>query len=170
ASMCLPNLVFQGVGEVSASDVAVAAAARAKILAFRVQASGAVRDEAASQNVALHSFDVFYDLVDFVAADLSALLSPPLQGTRLGLATVKRVFKLSKAGRVAGCEVSEGSLRSTARVRVLRDRVVVFDGRVGGLKLLKDDVQEVSAGKECGVSIADFENVQERDILECYTV
>lgn len=170
SSLCRPDLVFQGVGEVTTSDVAIAAAAHAKILAFRAQVSGTVRDEAASQNVQLHSFDVLYDLMDFVADDLSALLSPPLQGTRLGLAMVKKVFKLGKAGRVAGCEVLEGCMRSTARMRVLRDREVVFDGHVGGLKLLKDDVQEVAAGKECGVSILDFENVQEGDTLECYVV
>eukprot|EP00981_Chlorochromonas_danica_P015169 scaffold10764_cov159-Ochromonas_danica.AAC.23 len=166
---CSADVVFGGVGEVSTSDVILATATKAKILAFNIAASGPAKDEARARNLEIHYFNVLYDLIDFVQAEIKKIILPPLQGNRLGVALVKKVFKLGKNGKVAGCEITEGSMVKGASVRVLRGQEEVFKGKFASLKVVKEDVDEVEAGKECGVVVEGFDDYQEGDTLECFS-
>jgi translation initiation factor IF-2 len=163
------KVLLSGVGGVTESDVMLAEASKAPILAFNVRAPGKTRQLAEQQGVEIRYYSVIYDLVDEIKAALSGMLSPEIRETVLGVAEVKEVFNAGK-GKAAGCIVVDGAVRADARARVLRDDVVVHDGRVSSLRRFRDEVKEVAAGTECGIAIENFNDVKAGDRIEVYSV
>jgi len=163
-------LVHSAVGSISESDVNLAIASKAVIIGFNVRADAQSRKLAESAGVDIRYYNIIYDAVDDVKAALGGLLSPEKKENALGLAEIRQVFRITKVGAVAGCFVLDGLLKRAARVRVLRNNVVMHDGELDSLKRFKDDVKEVKAGFECGLSLKNFNDIEEGDQLECYEV
>ena len=169
-AICMADVVFAGVGDVTSSDVAIAAASKAKIIAFNVAAGMTAMDEARSQNIDIGYYSVVYDLLDEMEATIQKTLSPPPPGELVGRANIKKVFKIGKVGRVAGCEVTEGSIRANTMVRIMRGkRNPIYQGTLSALKVIKDEVQEVPEGSECGMSFEDFQDFEADDVVECFS-
>ena len=164
------NIVHAGVGGITESDINLALASKAVVIGFNVRADGQARKLAESSGVQIRYYDIIYEAVDEVKAALSGMLTPEQKESRLGLVDVREVYRISKVGTVAGCYVLEGLVRRGAKIRVLRDNVVVHDGELDSLKRFKDDVREVKAGFECGLSIRNFNDIQQKDQLEVYEV
>jgi translation initiation factor IF-2 len=164
------NIVHAGVGGITESDVNLALASKAVIIGFNTRADAAARKLAEASGVDIRYYNIIYEAVDEVKAALSGMLAPERKENRLGLIDVREVYKISKVGTVAGCYVQEGLVRRGARVRVLRGNVVIHDGELDSLKRFKDDVREVKAGFECGLSLKNFNNVEKGDQLEAYEI
>ena len=164
------NIIHAAVGAVSESDVNLAIASGAVILGFNVRADASARKLAETAGVDLRYYNIIYEAVDDVKAALGGLLSPEKKENVLGTAEIRQVFRISKVGAVAGCMVSDGLVKRSARVRILRDNVVVHDGELDALKRFKDDVKEVKAGFECGLSFKNFNDIMEGDQLEFYEI
>jgi translation initiation factor IF-2 len=165
------NIVHAGVGGITESDVNLALASKAVIIGFNARADATARKLAENNGVDIRYYNIIYDAVDEIKAALSGMLSPERKESVLGLVEVRQIFRISKIGTVAGCYVTEGLVRrSNAKVRILRDNVVVHDGELDSLKRFKDDVREVKAGFECGLSIKNFDDLKVGDQLEVYEV
>jgi len=164
------NIIHSAVGAISESDVNLALASGAVIIGFNVRADAQSRKLAESSGVDLRYYNIIYEAVDDVKAALSGLLSPEKKESVIGLAEVRQVFRISKVGAVAGCLVLDGTIKRAGSVRVLRDNVVVHTGEIDALKRFKDDVKEVKGGFECGLSLKNFNDIQEGDQLECFEV
>lgn len=164
------RLVHSGVGGITESDIALAAAAKAVVIGFNVRANAQAKQAADAQGVEIRYYNIIYDLVDEVKAAMSGLLAPTKREIFLGYATIKQVFTITKAGKVAGCVVTEGKVERGAKVRLLRDNVVIHEGTLAILKRFKDDVKEVTAGQECGMSFANYQDIREGDQIECFQV
>src|SRR5213592_4222020 len=164
------NVVHSAVGAITESDVYLALASKAVIIGFNTRADTAARKAAEASGVDVRYYNIIYDAVDEVKAALSGMLAPEKKENILGLVDVRQVFKISKVGAVAGCMVLEGLVRRNAMVRVLRDNVVVHTGEIDSLKRFKDDVREVKAGFECGMSVKNFNELKVGDQFEIYEV
>ena len=164
------NVVHSAVGAITESDVNLALASKAVIIGFNTRADTAARKAAEASGVDVRYYNIIYDAVDEVKAALSGMLAPEKKEAILGLVDVRQVFKISKVGAVAGCMVLEGLVRRNASVRVLRDNVVVHTGEIDSLKRFKDDVREVKAGFECGMSVKNFNDLKVGDQFEIYEV
>ncbi|HEX6137042.1 MAG TPA: translation initiation factor IF-2, partial [Casimicrobiaceae bacterium] len=164
------NIVHAAVGGITESDINLALASKAVVLGFNVRADAQARKLAETSGVQIRYYDIIYEAVDDVKSALSGMLAPEQRENRLGLVDVREVYKISKVGTVAGCYVLEGVVRRGAKIRVLRDNVVVHDGELDSLKRFKDDVREVKAGFECGLSIRNYNDVQQKDQLEAYEI
>jgi len=165
------NIVHAGVGGITESDVNLALASKAVIIGFNTRADTAARKLAGHSGVDIRYYNVIYDAVDEIKAALSGMLAPERKESVLGLVEVRQTFKISKVGTVAGCYVTEGLVRrSNAKVRLLRDNVVMHDGELDSLKRFKDDAREVKAGFECGLSLKNFDDLKVGDQLEVYEV
>jgi translation initiation factor IF-2 len=163
--------ILSGAGGINESDVMLAKGAGASIIGFNVRASKQARDLADREGVEIRYYAIIYDLIDDIKGVLSGLLAPIQRESFLGNAEVLQVFDISKVGRVAGCRVREGVVRRGARVRIVRDDVVVLElGTLQTLKRFKDDVAEVQSGYECGMAFAGFQDIQVGDQIECFTV
>jgi translation initiation factor IF-2 len=165
------NIVHAAVGGITESDVNLALASKAVVIGFNARADVAARKLAEHSGVDIRYYNVIYEAVDDLKAALSGMLAPEKKENVLGLVEVRQIFKISRVGTVAGCYVSEGLVRrSGAKVRVLRDNVVIHDGELDSLKRFKDDVREVKAGFECGLSLRNFDDLKVGDQLEVYEV
>jgi translation initiation factor IF-2 len=164
------DIVHRGVGAINESDVLLAQTAGAVVIGFRVRPQTAARHEAEKNGVDIRVYDVIYEAVDEVTAALEGMLSPERKETVVGTAEVRATFKVSKVGTIAGSFVTEGRIDRKARARVIRDGVVVYDGDISSLKRFKDDVKEVRESFECGIGIANFNDIKVGDLIECYTV
>ena len=164
------NIIHAAVGAVSESDVNLAIASNAVVIGFNVRADAQARKLAESSGVDIRYYNIIYEAVDDVKAALSGLLSPEKKESVIGMAEIRQVFRISKVGAVAGCMVTDGYVKRSARVRVLRDNVVIHDGDLDTLKRFKDDVKEVKSGFECGLSLRNFNDIAEGDQLEFYEV
>jgi translation initiation factor IF-2 len=164
------NIVHAAVGGITESDINLALASKAVVIGFNVRADGQARKLAESNGVQIRYYDIIYEAVDEVKAALSGMLTPEQKENRLGLVEVREVYRISKVGTVAGCYVVEGLVRRGSKIRVLRDNVVIHDGELDSLKRFKDDVREVKAGFECGLSIRNFNDIQQKDQLEVYEI
>jgi translation initiation factor IF-2 len=164
------RVLHTGVGGISESDVILAAASGAPVIGFNVRANADARTEAERSKVELRYYSIIYNLIDDVKAVLSGMLKPELRETFLGNATILEVFSISKHGKVAGCRVTEGVVRRGAKVRLIRDNTVIHEGELSQLKRFKDDVQEIPAGQECGMSFAKYEDLKAGDVIECFQV
>jgi translation initiation factor IF-2 len=164
------NIVHAAVGGITESDVNLALASKAVIIGFNARADAQARKLAESSGVQIRYYDIIYDAVDDVKAALSGMLAPEKKESQLGLVEVREVYKISKVGTVAGCYVLEGVVKRGARIRVLRDHVVIHDGELDSLKRFKDDVREVKGGFECGLSVKNFNDLEAKDQLEVYEI
>lgn len=172
AAVCGVDIVSCGLGDVTTSDVASAAALKAKVVAFNVGCISGAQASARSCNVDILSFGVIYELLEDVAKRISAQLQPPLPGILSGRLLVKRIFKVGKANKIAGCELLEGRVDLQSQVRVVRSvRDVVHTGSLASIRVGKDIVSEVStSGSECGIAFSDFADMVEGDVIECFLI
>ncbi len=164
------EIIHRGVGAINESDVLLAHTAGAVIIGFRVRPQTAARLEAERSDVDIQVYDVIYEAVDDVRSALEGMLSPDEKETVIGSAAVRETFRITKIGMIAGCYVTEGRIDRKGRSRLVRDGVVVYDGELSSLKRFKDDVKEVREGYECGIGIANFNDIKVGDVIECYTV
>jgi translation initiation factor IF-2 len=164
------RIVQTGVGGISESDVTLAEASGAIILAFNVRAHKEAREAAERAGIEIRYYNIIYDLVDDVKAAMSGLLAPTLREERLGEAQILEVFNVSKVGKIAGCRVLDGVVQRGAHVRLIRDNVVIHEGRLSQLKRFKDDAREVTSGQECGMSFENYQDMRAGDLIECYRV
>ena len=164
------RIIHAGVGGITESDVGLAAASGAVVLGFNVRANAQARDAAERDGVEIRYYAVIYDLVDEVKQAMSGLLAPTRQETFLGNAEVLEVFAISKVGKVAGCRVTEGKVERGAQVRLIRDNVVIHEGKLSTLKRFKDEVREVTAGQECGMAFEGYQDMRPGDVIECFEV
>ncbi len=162
------NVLHKAVGEISESDVTLAAASDAIIIGFQVRPSQTARREAEREGVEIRLYSVIYQAIEEVKDAMEGMLAPELKEEVIGTAEVMQTYKISKVGTVAGCLVREGRLRRNAKVRVIRDGIVRYTGDLGSLKRFKDDVKEVASGYDCGLNIAGYNDVREGDMIECF--
>ncbi|MEM9811797.1 MAG: translation initiation factor IF-2 [Pseudomonadota bacterium] len=162
------RVLHSGVGAITESDVTLADASKAPIIGFNVRANAPAREAANQKGVELRYYSIIYDLVDDVKAAASGLLKAELRENFIGYAEIKQVFKVSNVGKVAGCVVTEGVARREAGVRLLRDNVVIHEGKLKTLKRFKDEVKEVQAGQECGMAFENYEDIREADFIEIF--
>ena len=166
----IARIVHTGVGGITESDIALASASKAVVIGFNVRANAQAKLAADVQGVEIRYYNIIYDLVDDVKAAMSGLLAPTLREVFLGNATIKEVFNITKFGKVAGCQVTDGKLERGGKVRLIRDNVVIHEGTLSILKRFKDDVKEVPAGQECGASFANYQDIRVGDVIECFNV
>jgi len=162
------NFVHKGAGRVSESDVMLAAASNAIIVAFNVRPDNNAKKVAEREGVQIRIYNVIYDLLDDVKAALEGMLKPIIREEILGQAEVREVFKVPKVGQIAGCYVLEGVIRRNARARVITDGVVKWQGNIAALRRFKDDAREVNAGYECGINLQNYQDISEGDIIEAF--
>ena len=164
------RILHTGVGGISESDVILAQASNAPVIGFNVRANKQAREEAERSGVEIRYYAVIYDLIDDIKGVLSGMLEPELRETFLGNAEILEVFNISKHGKVAGCRITEGKVERGAKVRLIRDSVVIHEGELSQLKRFKDDVNDVPMGQECGMSFANYEDMKAGDVIECFSV
>ena len=164
------RVIYGGVGGVTESDVTLAEASKAVIIGFNVRAHKEARDLAEQAGIEIRYYNIIYNLVDDVKAALSGMLSPTLRETMLGNAQILEIFHISKVGSVAGCRVTDGVVQRGAHVRLIRDNVVVHEGKLSTLKRFKDEVGQVQAGQECGMAFENYQDMRVGDVIECYSV
>ncbi|MHB8883604.1 MAG: translation initiation factor IF-2 [Methylovirgula sp.] len=164
------RVLHAGVGGITESDVTLAAASHAAIMGFNVRAHKEARLLAEQSGTEIRYYNVIYNLVDDVKAAMSGLLPPTLREEMLGNAQILEVFNISKIGKVAGCLITDGTVQRGAHVRLIRDNVVVHEGRLSTLKRFKDEVKEVGSGQECGMAFENYQDMRVNDVIECYNV
>ena len=164
------QILHSAVGPISESDITLAKASNAFVIGFNVRAIPQARDMARRDGVDIRYYSIIYDVADDVKKGLEGMLSPELKEKILGYAEIRNVFNITGVGKVAGCMVTEGLVKRGAKVRLLRDNVVIHDGNLGQLKRFKDDVKEVNNGYECGMSFENYNDIQVGDFIECYEI
>jgi translation initiation factor IF-2 len=164
------RVIFSGAGGITESDITLAEASGAAIIGFNVRAHKEAREAAERAGIEIRYYDIIYALVDDVKKAMSGLLAPTLRETMLGNATILEIFRVSKVGNVAGCRVTDGVVERGANVRLIRDNVVVHQGKLSQLKRFKDDAREVVAGQECGMAFENCQDMKVGDVIECYRV
>jgi translation initiation factor IF-2 len=162
------NIIASGIGGITESDVQLAIASEAIIIAFNVRADANAKKLVESEGVDLRYYSIIYEAIDQVKAAMQGLLSPEVREDIIGLAEVREVFRSSKFGTVAGCIVEDGVLKRNNPIRVLRNNVVIYEGALESLRRFKDDVSEVRAGTECGLGVKNYNDVRIGDQIECY--
>jgi translation initiation factor IF-2 len=164
------RVLHAGVGGITESDVTLAAASGAVILGFNVRANKEARGAAERAGIEIRYYNIIYDLIDDVKKAMSGMLAPTLRETTLGTAQILEIFAVSKVGKVAGCRVTDGTVERGQHVRLIRDNVVIHEGKLATLRRVKDDVKEVLAGQECGMSFENYQDMRVGDLIECYRV
>ena len=164
------RVVHYAVGGINESDIGLATASGAVVLGFNVRASGQARDAAERAGIEIRYYNIIYDLVDDIKAAMSGKLAPELRETFLGNAKILEVFNITKVGKVAGCLVTEGNVQRGAKVRLVRDNVVIHEGTLSTLKRFKDEVKEVQTGQECGMAFEGYQDMRAGDVIECFRV
>ncbi|MBX7197322.1 MAG: translation initiation factor IF-2 [Sandaracinaceae bacterium] len=162
------NVIGTGVGGITESDVMLASASKAIIVGFNVRPAGQAAQVAKSEGVEIRNYSIIYEAVDEVKKAMEGLLAPTFRKKELGRAEVRKVFNIPKIGTVAGCYVLDGVLKRNAKVRLVRDSVQVWEGSLASLRRVKDDVREVANGFECGVGLENYNDVHEKDVIECF--
>ena len=164
------QILHSAVGGISESDVTLAKASHALIIGFNVRANAQARDMARRDDVEIKYYSIIYDVLDDIKKGLEGMLSPELREKLLGYAEIREVYNITGVGKVGGCMVTEGMVKRGAKIRLLRDNVVIHDGAIGQLKRFKDDVKEVKEGFECGISFENYNDIQKGDFIECYEI
>ncbi|MEA2936828.1 MAG: translation initiation factor, partial [Alphaproteobacteria bacterium] len=164
------RIIHSGAGGITESDIRLAETSNAAIIGFNVRANKEAREAAERDGIEIRYYNIIYNLVDDVKQAMSGLLAPTLRETMLGNATILEIFKVSKVGNIAGCRVTDGVVERGANVRLIRDSVVVHEGKLSQLKRFKDDAREVAAGQECGMAFENYQDMKAGDIIECYRV
>jgi translation initiation factor IF-2 len=166
----MARVVHAGAGGISESDIALAEASKAAVIGFNVRAHKEARELSEQLGIEIRYYNIIYNLVDDVKAAMSGLLSPTIRETMLGNASILEVFSISKVGKVAGCRVTDGVVERGQHVRLIRDNVVVHEGKLSTLKRFKDEVKEVQSGQECGMAFENYQDMRAGDVIECYRV
>jgi translation initiation factor IF-2 len=166
----IARVLHAGVGAITESDVTLADTSGAAIIGFNVRAHKEAREAAERAGIEIRYYNIIYNLVDDVKQAMSGLLAPTLRETALGAAEVLEIFNISKVGKIAGCRVTNGKVERGANVRLIRDNVVIHEGKLATLKRFKDDAREVVAGQECGMAFESFQDMRQGDVIECYRV
>ena len=164
------EVIHKAVGQISESDVLLAAASNAIIIGFQVRPSANARRLAEKEGIEIRLYSVIYDAINEIKSGIEGMLAPVEKEEVTATAEVQEIFKISKVGTIAGCIVRDGKLTRTAKVRVIRDGIVVYTGELGSLKRFKDDVKEVAAGYDCGLNISGYNDIKIGDIIEAYTI
>jgi translation initiation factor IF-2 len=164
------RIVHSGAGAITESDISLAEASNAAIIGFNVRANPQARDAAERAGIEIRYYNIIYDLTDDVKAAMSGLLPPERRETFIGYASIQEVFNITKVGKVAGCRVTEGKVERGVGVRLLRDNVVIHEGKLKTLKRFKDEVSEVQVGQECGMAFENYEDIRAGDVIECFRV
>jgi translation initiation factor IF-2 len=164
------RVLLASVGQITESDVQLAKASSAVIVAFNVRATSQAREMAQRDGVDIRYFSIIYDVSDDVEKMVRGKVAPKAREKFLGYAEIRQVFNITKTGKVAGCMITEGLVKRGTGVRLLRDNVVIHSGELTQLKRFKDDVREVARGYECGLSFANFQDLQVGDVVECFEV
>ena len=164
------KIIHSGIGEITENDVVLAKASHAMILGFNVRANTQARDQISRDQITVKYYSVIYDLIDDMKALLSGMLAPDLKEKVLGSAEVRRVFDISRYGRIAGCMVLDGIIRRGAKARLIRDGIVVHTGAVKSVRHEKDDVKEIHSGFECGICLENYNDIHLKDVIECYEI
>lgn len=163
------NIIHGGVGAITETDIMLASASNAIVIGFNVRPDVNARKAAENEKVDVRLYRVIYDAIEDVKAAMSGLLEPEYREVTLGRAEIRKIFKASKIGTIAGCYVVEGKIERDAGVRVVRDGIVIYEGKLESLKRFKDDVKEVVHGYECGLALEKFNDIQEGDMIEAFT-
>jgi len=163
-------MLSTGVGAISESDVSLAAASSALIIAFNVRANPQARDQARRDGVEIRYHSIIYELIDEIRAAMTGLLEPDTKEEFIGYAEIREVFNITKVGKIGGCFVTEGVIKRGCSVRLLRDNVVIHEGSLKTLKRFKDEVKEVREGQECGMAFENYGDLQQGDVVECFEV
>jgi translation initiation factor IF-2 len=169
-SEVVARVIHAGVGGITESDVTLAEASGVPIIGFNVRAHKEAREAAERDGIEIRYYNIIYDLVDDVKKAMSGLLAPTLRETMLGNAQILEIFTVSKVGKIAGCRVTDGKVERGANVRLIRDNVVIHEGKLSQLKRFKDDAREVLAGQECGMAFENYQDMKVGDVIECYRV
>ena len=164
------RILHSGVGAINESDVTLAASTGAMIIGFNVRANPQARDTAKRDDVEIRYYSIIYNVIDDVKQALSGLLAPTTKETFIGYAEIRQVFNITKVGKVAGCYITEGIVRRGAGVRLLRDNVVIHEGKLKTLKRFKDEVREAREGYECGMAFENYDDIREGDVIECFEI
>ncbi|WP_375618043.1 MULTISPECIES: translation initiation factor IF-2 [unclassified Bartonella] len=164
------RIVHSGAGGITESDISLAEASNSAVIGFNVRANKQARDFAKTQGIEIRYYNIIYDLVDDIKAAMSGLLSPEQRETFLGNAEILEVFNITKIGKVAGCRVTEGKIERGAGVRLIRDNIVIHEGKLKTLKRFKDEVNEVQSGQECGIAFENYEDMRAGDIIETFRI
>ncbi len=164
------QILHSAVGPISESDISLAKASHALVIGFNVRANPLARDMARRDGIEIKYYSIIYDVLDDVKKGLEGMLSPELKEKLLGYAEIREVYNITGVGKVGGCMITEGMVRRGAKIRLLRDNVVIHDGAIGQLKRFKEDVKEVKEGYECGISFENYNDIQKGDFIECYEV
>jgi len=164
------NIVRSAAGGITENDVSLARASDAIVVGFNVRPDKQAVDLAEREGVDIRTYRVIYDAIDDVKAALSGMLAPEKQEVELGQAEVRQTFRVPRLGVVAGCYVTQGTIQRDGRVRLVRDGIVVYEGKIGSLRRFKDDVREVAAGYECGIGIEGYQDIKEGDVIEAFEV
>lgn len=164
------NIIHQGTGAVTETDIMLASASNAIVIGFNMRSDPKVMELADQESVDMRFYDVIYQLLDDIKSAIVGMLKPIYKENVIGRAEVRQTFHVPRVGVIAGCSVLDGRIERNARTRVLRDQVIIFDGKISSLKRFKDDVKEVKAGFECGIGIENFNDIKVNDILEAYEV
>lgn len=162
------NVIRSTVGTISESDILLASASNAIIYGFNIRPSAAVRKKAEEENVEIRLHNIIYKALEELEAAMKGLLAPVYEEVVLGQAEVRKIYKVSKIGTIAGCMVTDGSIKRDCKVRVIREGVVVYEGRLGSLKRFENDAKEVTSGYECGLTIENFNDIKQDDIIEAF--
>lgn len=164
------RVIHSGAGGITETDITLAAASNAPVVGFNVRANKQAREAAEANGIEIRYYNVIYDLIDDVKAAMSGMLSPELREHMLGNAEILDTFNVSKVGKVAGCLITDGKVERGQHVRLIRDDVVIHEGKLSTLKRFKDEVKEVNAGQECGMAFENYQDMRKGDVIECYRV
>ena len=162
------NIILSDIGMINETDVSLAKASNAVVIGFNVKPNKEAKKLAEEQKVELKYFNIIYEAIEFVEKGLSGLLEPDIKETVSGSAEILKIFKVSNAGKIAGSKVLDGEIKNRSKARLIRDGVVVYDGEISSIFREKNSVKEVKTGLECGISLKDFIDFKERDIIEAY--
>tara|TARA_B100000941_G_C28496228_1_gene551152 strand:+ start:1 stop:1071 length:1071 start_codon:yes stop_codon:yes gene_type:complete len=162
------KLILSDIGMVTETDVTLAKASKAILIAFNVKPTKEAKKLSEQENIIINNFNIIYEVLDFVKIKMSGLLTPNIEEQVLGTAEILEIFKVSKVGKVAGSKVIEGEISEDSSARVIRDGTIIFNGKIGSLFREKNQVKQVSTGLECGITLKDFSDFQKKDVIEAY--
>ena len=163
-----PKIILSDIGMITETDVLLAKASNAVLIAFNIKPSKEAKKVAEKEKITIHSYNIIYELLDFIKDKMSGLLTPDVQEKIIGSAEILEIFKVSKVGKVAGSKVIEGEILQDCNVRIIRDGAIVYNGKIGSIFREKNQAKQVSAGLECGITIKNFNDFQKKDIIEVY--
>ena len=165
-----PKIILADIGMVTETDVTLAKASKAVLIAFNVKPSKEAKKLAENEKIKISSYNIIYEVLDYVKQKMSGLLSPDVQETITGTAQILEIFKVSGAGKVAGSKITEGEINSNSDVRIIRDGAIIYTGKVSTIFREKNQVKQVSDGQECGITVKDYMDFQKNDTIEAFSV